>query len=50
MGQLKDPQQNANLAQQSEFATLVADFQSKLAAKLRAVRDHDLTKTAGRQR
>lgn len=40
----KDPQQNTNLAGQSEFTAVVADFQSKLAAKLRAVRDSDLNK------
>jgi iduronate 2-sulfatase len=37
-----DPQQVTNLAAKPEFAPLVARFQAKLAAKLRAIRDNDL--------
>jgi iduronate 2-sulfatase len=37
-----DPQQFTNLAARPEFAAVVAGFQTKLAAKLRAVRDNDL--------
>ena len=38
----EDPKQYTNLAARSEFADVVKDFQAKLAAKLRAVRDNDL--------
>lgn len=38
----KDPQQYTNLAAKPEFASVVDGFQTKLAAKLRAVRDNDL--------
>lgn len=38
----KDPKQFTNLASKPEFAGVVAGFKTKLAAKLRAVRDNDL--------
>jgi iduronate 2-sulfatase len=37
-----DPKQYTNLASKPEFAPIVQVFKSKLAAKLRAVRDNDL--------
>jgi iduronate 2-sulfatase len=37
-----DPQQYTNLADESEFAAVVNEFQARLAAKLRAVRANDL--------
>lgn len=39
---LQDPQQFHNLAEVPEFKPVVEDFQAKLAAKLKAVRDNDL--------
>jgi iduronate 2-sulfatase len=39
-----DPQQFTNLAARTEHAALVAAFKEKLAAKLRSVRDNDLTR------
>lgn len=39
---VKDPKQFTNLAAKAEFADVVAGFKTKLAAKLRAVRDNDL--------
>lgn len=38
----KDPKQYTNLADKPEFAPVVAELKTKLAAKLRAVRDNDL--------
>ncbi len=38
-----DPQQNTNLADQPEYAAVVAAFQAKLADKLREVRHNDLS-------
>ena len=37
-----DPQQYINLAAKPEYAAVVENFKTKLAAKLRAVRDNDL--------
>jgi iduronate 2-sulfatase len=37
-----DPKQYTNLASKPEFASIVADFKTKLAAKLRSVRNADL--------
>jgi iduronate 2-sulfatase len=37
-----DPKQFTNLAAKLELKSVVAEFQAKLAAKLRAVRDNDL--------
>ena len=39
---VKDPKQFTNLAAKPEFATVVSEYQAKLAAKLRAVRTNDL--------
>ena len=39
---VKDPEQFTNLATKPEFASVVAGFKAKLAAKLRTVRDNDL--------
>lgn len=38
----KDPKQYTNLAENPEYASVVAEFREKLAAKLREVRDNDL--------
>ena len=40
---VKDPAQHTNLAVRAEFAPVVESFKAKLAARLRAVRDNDLT-------
>jgi len=39
---VSDPQQYSNLAARPDYASLVESFRTKLAAKLRAVRDNDL--------
>jgi iduronate 2-sulfatase len=39
---VSDPQQYTNLAARPDYASLVESFRTKLAAKLRAVRDNDL--------
>ena len=39
---VSDPQQFTNLAGKPEYASVVESFRTKLAAKLRSVRDHDL--------
>ncbi|HEY2411834.1 MAG TPA: sulfatase [Pirellulaceae bacterium] len=39
-----DPKQYTNLAEKPEFASLVADFKTKLATKLRSIRDNDLAR------
>ena len=39
---VKDPQQFTNLATRPEFATVVEQFKTKLADKLRTLRDNDL--------
>lgn len=39
---VKDPRQYTNLAGKAEYADVVAGFKTKLAAKLRSVRDNDL--------
>jgi iduronate 2-sulfatase len=37
-----DPRQYTNLAEKPEYATVVAEFKTKMAAKLRTVRENDL--------
>jgi iduronate 2-sulfatase len=44
----RDPKQYTNLAGKPEFAEVVAGFKAKLAAKLQAVRNHDLPKESTR--
>jgi iduronate 2-sulfatase len=39
-----DPKQYINLAEKPEFASVVADFKTKLASKLHAIRDNDLAR------
>ena len=39
----RDPKQFTNLAGKPEYATVVAEFKKRMAAKLRAVRTNDLT-------
>ncbi|MDO8631971.1 MAG: hypothetical protein Q7R41_15910, partial [Phycisphaerales bacterium] len=38
----KDPKQYTNLAAKPEFASVVNEYKTRLAAKLQAVRDNDL--------
>jgi iduronate 2-sulfatase len=44
---VKDPKQYTNLARQPQFAPVVAEYQTKMAAKLAAVRANDLARPEG---
>ena len=41
---VNDPKQYTNLAGNTQYARVVAEYKSKLAAKLASVRDNDLGK------